>query len=319
MNTIIPIASGKGGVGKTIFTANLGITLAKMKKTVIIIDLDLGSSNLHTCLGIKNNYPGIGNYIHKKDISLESLIVKTDVNRLYFIPGDSLIPGTANLQYFVKKKLMKDIHNLVADYILLDLGAGTAYNIVDFFLISKTGLIITTPETTSILSAYSFLKTTMFRLLFRSFPTKSRERELIQNFLIEKLEGTNNTFFNLVELLKKIDPASGSYAKKQINNFFPRIVLNIGRNKQSISIGSKLRQICKKNIGINMEYIGFIEFTELVSQSIIKREPLVLTHPNTQFGRALRSIAESITKISYNDKITLYDADEDIINLENFI
>ncbi|MCD6396594.1 MAG: P-loop NTPase [Spirochaetaceae bacterium] len=319
MNTIIPIASGKGGVGKTIFTANLGITLAKMKKTVIIIDLDLGSSNLHTCLGIKNSYPGIGNYIHKKDISLESLIVKTDVNRLYFIPGDSLIPGTANLQYFVKKKLMKDIHNLVADYILLDLGAGTAYNIVDFFLISKTGLVITTPETTSILSAYSFLKTTMFRLLFRSFPTKSRERELIQNFLIEKLEGTNNTFFNLVELLKKVDPASGSYAKKQINNFFPRIVLNIGRNKQSISIGSKLRQICKKNIGINMEYIGFIEFTELVSQSIIKREPLVLTHPNTQFGRALRSIAESITKISYNDKITLYDANEDIINLENFI
>ena len=135
MNTIIPIASGKGGVGKTIFTANLAITLAKMGKTVIVVDLDLGSSNLHTCLGIKNRHPGIGNFIFDKGTSLESLIVKTEIDRLYFIPGDSLIPGTANMQYFVKQKLIKGINNLVADYILLDLGAGSSFNIIDFLRI----------------------------------------------------------------------------------------------------------------------------------------------------------------------------------------
>ena len=319
MNTIIPIASGKGGVGKTIFTANLGITLAKMGKTVILIDLDLGSSNLHTCLGIKNSYPGIGNYIYKKGISLESLIVKTEIDRLYFIPGDSLIPGTANMQYFVKKKLIRDIQNLVADYILLDLGAGTSYNIIDFFLISKTGIIVTTPETTSILSAYAFLKTTIYRMLFRSFPAKSRERELIKNFLIEKMEGTDNSFLNLVEQLGKLDNQSGILAEKQITNFFPRVVLNIGRNKQALNLGLKLRQICKKNIGINMEYIGFIEYTNQISLSIIKRTPLVLSNPNTQFSRALHSIAEHLKKLPYNDKIVLYEANEDITNLKNFV
>jgi len=319
MNTIIPIASGKGGVGKTIFTANLGITLAKMGKTVILIDLDLGSSNLHTCLGIKNSYPGIGNYIYKKEISLESLIVKTEIDHLYFIPGDSLIPGTANMQYFVKKKLIRDIQNLVADYILLDLGAGTSYNIIDFFLISKSGIVVTTPETTSILSAYAFLKTTIYRMLFRSFPAKSNERELIKKFLIEKIEGTDNSFLNLVEQLGELDNQSGILAEKQITNFFPRVVLNIGRNKQALSLGLKLRQICKKNIGINMEYIGFIEYTDQVSLSIIKRTPLVLSNPNTQFSRALYSIAEHLKKISYNDKIVLYEANEDINNLENFI
>ena len=217
MNTIIPIASGKGGVGKTIFTANLGITLAKMGKTVIAIDLDLGSSNLHTCLGIKNRHPGIGNFIYNKGVTLESLIVKTDFDRLYFIPGDSLIPGTANLQYFIKKKLLKAIQNLVADYVLIDLGAGSSYNIIDFFLISKTGLLITTPETTSILSAYAFLKSTVFRMLFRSFPVKSKERELIHNFLTERIEGTDNSFLSLTKLLRTINPVSGDYALKQIN------------------------------------------------------------------------------------------------------
>ncbi len=319
MNTIIPIASGKGGVGKTIFAANLGIALAKRGKTVIAIDLDLGSSNLHTCLGIKNKHPGIGNFIYKKGISLESLIVKTEIDRLYFIPGDSLLPGTANLQYFVKQKLIKGIQNLVADYILLDLGAGTSYNIIDFFLISKTGLLITTPETTAVLSAYAFLKTTMFRMLFRSYPPKSRERELIHNFLIEKLEGTDNSFLSLEELLENISPGAGKHAAEQINNFYPRIILNMGRNKQAMTLGSKLRQICKKNIGINMEYIGYIEYTDLMSASIINRKPLVLSNPDSQFGRSLTTISGNLLHIGYQDKPKLYDSDEDIKNLADFI
>lgn len=319
MNTIIPIASGKGGVGKTIFTANLAVTLAKMGKTVIAIDLDLGSSNLHTCLGIKNRHPGIGNFIYNKDVTLESLVVKTEIDRLYFIPGDSLIPGTANLQYFIKKKLIKSIQNLVADYILLDLGAGTSYNIIDFFLISKTGLIITTPETTSILSAYAFLKTTMFRMLFRSFPVQSKEREIIQTFLTDRMEGTDNSFIKLTEVLGNFSPVSGAYSLKQINSFYPRIVLNIGRDKQAISLGTRLRQICKKNIGINMEYIGFIEYTENVSTSIINRTALVLSSPNSQFGRAFRKIAENLIQIVYIDKPVLFESDEDINNLGNFV
>ena len=319
MNTIIPIASGKGGVGKTIFTANLAVTLAKMGKTVIAIDLDLGSSNLHTCLGIKNRHPGIGNFIYNKDVSLESLIVKTEIDRLYFIPGDSLIPGTANLQYFIKKKLIKSIQNLVADYILLDLGAGTSYNIIDFFLISKTGILVTTPETTSILSAYAFLKTTIFRMLFRSFPAKSKERKTIHHFLTDRMEGTDNSFIVLTEYLRKINPDSGDFSLRQINNFYPRIVLNIGRNKQAISLGSKLRQICKKNIGINMEYIGYIEYTEQVSESIINRTALALSSPNSQFARAIRKIAENLIQLPYIDKPVLYDSDEDIYNLGNFV
>ncbi len=319
MNTIIPIASGKGGVGKTILTANLGITLAKRGKTVIVIDLDLGSSNLHTCLGIKNRHPGIGNFIYKKGISLESLLVKTEIDRLYFIPGDSLLPGTANLQYFVKQKLIKGIQNLVADYILLDLGAGASYNIIDFFLISKTGLLITSPETTAILSAYAFLKTTMFRMLYRSYPPKSIERELIHNFLIEKLEGTDNSFLSLEGLLGNISSGAGKYAAEQINSLYPRIILNMGRNEQAIALGAKLRQICKKNIGINMEYIGYIEYTEQMSASIINRTPLVLSSPDSQFGRSLNTIAGNLLHIGYQDKPVLYDSEEDIKNLTDFI
>ena len=64
--TIIPIASGKGGVGKSFITANLAIALAKLGKQVIVADLDFGGSNLHTCLGIHNTHPGIGDFLRAR-------------------------------------------------------------------------------------------------------------------------------------------------------------------------------------------------------------------------------------------------------------
>jgi cellulose biosynthesis protein BcsQ len=61
--TIIPIASGKGGVGKSFLTANLGVVLAEMGHTTVVVDMDLGGSSLHFFLGLSNRFPGIGDFL----------------------------------------------------------------------------------------------------------------------------------------------------------------------------------------------------------------------------------------------------------------
>ena len=99
MGVLIPIGSGKGGVGKTVFAANLGVVLASRGKTVVLVDLDLGGANLHTCLGVRNTHPGVGSIVWKKEKRLENLIVPTGVDRLFLVPGDNLLPGTANLDF----------------------------------------------------------------------------------------------------------------------------------------------------------------------------------------------------------------------------
>lgn len=316
MNTIVPIASGKGGVGKTIFTANLGVALATAGKTCLMIDLDLGSSNLHTCLGIKNSNPGIGNYIYKQESSLESLVIETDTPRLFFIPGDSLMPGTANLPYFSKKKMLKELGGLVADYVLIDLGAGSSYNVIDFFLASSTGLVVTTPETTAILSAYSFLKTTVYRLLFRSFPSKSREREIITGFVTTPVEGNSQSFLQLVERLGQYRPESGERARSQLENFLPRVILNRGLSNRDFSIGAKLREISQKNLGIPMEYIGFLPEDPRISRSIFTRKPYLLTDPEVPFSRGLQMVARKMIASELKNSPRLFDEDgEDIREL----
>jgi flagellar biosynthesis protein FlhG len=319
MTIILPVASGKGGTGKTIFSANLGITLAQKRKTVVLVDLDLGGSNLHTCLGIKNSNPGIGDLIYKKVDSLAALLVKTEIDRLYFIPGDSLFTGTANLDYTTKRKIIKQIQNLAADYIILDLGSGSTFNTIDFFLTSSTGIIITTPETTAILNAYSFLKTTLFRLLYRSFPAKSRERAAILTFLTNRLEGTRITFQSLMEQITRINPQSASTLHTQLQGLRPRIIINMVRTKNDLAIGSKLRQITRLNLLIEVEYIGFLHKNQDVSTSIIQRKPLVLLTPHSPYSQSINAIAEKLISSTLYPIPALFESDEDIEELREKI
>ena len=315
MTTILPVASGKGGVGKSAFVANIGVSLAKQGKTVLLIDLDLGGSNLHTFLGLSNKHDGIGNYIYEKDSSLESLIVPTGIERLYFISGDSLLPGTANLKYFVKKKIIREMKNIIADFVILDLGAGAAYNTIDFFLVTTKGLLVTTPETTSILNAYSFLKSTLFRLIYRSFPPESEERNCVYNFITDRIEGTDASFRTLVDRLGEISPESGESAERQLRSLFPRVVLNMGRSNQDISLGSKLREIVWKNLGLSMEYIGFVGYDDIVRRSILERNPTLIGYPDTPFARAVDRIGRKLITMPSPIHPPLYEADEDLKEL----
>jgi flagellar biosynthesis protein FlhG len=159
-------------VGKSTMVANLGIALGKAGKTVLLVDLDLGGSNLHTCLGVNNPKLGLSQFIYKKVDHIEDLIVETPYPKVYLIAGDGLIPGTANIPFFIKRKLIKELQGMVADFVLLDLGAGTTNNTLDFFLMSPTAMLVTVPETTAILNAYSFLKSALYRALFRSYKAK---------------------------------------------------------------------------------------------------------------------------------------------------
>ena len=316
MTAVIPIASGKGGVGKTIFTANLGITLAQAGKTVILADFDLGAANLHTILGIRNRQAGIGQVIAKKADRIENLVFETDIPRLHFLAGDGLLPGTANLPFFTKQKIIRDLHSLVADYVLLDLGAGTAYNTIDFFLTGSFGLIVCTPETTAILNAYSFIKTAIYRLLFRSFPRTSEERTIIHSYMMNRIEGSKDSLLELANQMPS--PESAEIIRAQLQNFCPRVILNNGKSANELPLGKKLRDIVRKNLAVEMEYIGFLPHDPLVERSPLERAPTAIKHPQSAFIRALQGTAAALQKIHPEQPgIPLFDDDSDLYDAGN--
>ncbi len=177
MAKIIPVASGKGGVGKTFFVTNLSILLAQKGQRVVAVDLDLGGSNLHTMLGIKNDLYGIGHYIYDKTLPFDKIIHRTEFDNLKFIPGDALFVGAANIPYFRKKKILSEISKIDADWVILDLGSGSTLNTIDFFLASNCGILVTTPELTAVLNLYSFLKNSFYRYIFNGLKKNAEVRD----------------------------------------------------------------------------------------------------------------------------------------------
>jgi flagellar biosynthesis protein FlhG len=291
---IIPIAGGKGGVGKTVLSANLALALAGSGKNTIVIDLDLGGSNLHTCLGLKNNKPGIGNFISSRDILFQDIIQKTPYKNLRFIAGDVLVPGLANISFSQKKKLLNNILKLEAEYVLLDLGSGSNFNVIDFFLMSNSGFAVTTGQTTSVLNVYGFLKSLVFRFLMRAFNRNEEVSFYLRSIVKEK---DPNSFVNIAQIIKKIhkiDPESGKKAKKYISVLKPKIVINMAESPDVILIIEKLRDLIKNGLVLDVECMGLIYSDDTVNQAITDHVPVSIKDKHSIASKDIERIAQKI-------------------------
>lgn|SRR5574344_68356 len=307
MVSILPIASGKGGVGKSSLAVNLAVLLAKKEKKTVLVDLDLGGANLHTMLGLKNNHTGLGNFIYKQTDSFSSLLQDTGIPNLSFIAGDCLFPGTPNMGFFIKQRIFKELQKLDADYVLLDLGAGSAYNTLDFFLMTYDSLIVTTPEITSVLNAYSFLKAAAYRFFTGQFKTKSEERKVIQEYISGSAAGAESSFVGLVEQIKLQFPETGVKAASELEKYHPLVIMNMGETTQDLEMAKRLRTLAKNKLSIGVDFVGFVKKDGNMSLSIARRTPLALLAPESDAVKQLDAAVCRIMAHSYSSNEKLFD------------
>jgi flagellar biosynthesis protein FlhG len=300
---IIPIASGKGGVGKSLFTANLGIALAQNGKRVIVADLDLGGSNLHLILGIrKPSKKGIGFFIGDSRSSLTDFLQPTDYSNLTFLAGDSEIPGMANLTSAQKRRLTNQLQGLDADYLLLDLGAGSSFNTIDFFLLSGGGVIVTTPTPTALVNAYVFLKSSMFRMLHGACKKGSEGQKLLTK-LEKDTQGIQRIYLqDLLRELWNIDPKSAETYESMIRRFQPRLVMNMLDDPKEADKVQKLRRSCQQYLSLELEHLGVMFRDEMQDLALGSGLPIIVYKPKSVLSMALYRIADKIIQYESEDR-----------------
>lgn len=295
---ILPVASGKGGVGKSLVAANLSIALAQAGKQVVVADLDLGGSNLHTILGIRAPSAGIGTYLTKKGMSFEDIIIPTEYENLSFIPGDAEIPGIANLKSHQKRTLIRNLASLEADYLVLDLGSGTSYNTLDFFLLSSRGILVTTPTLTAILNGYLFLKNAIFRLIDHSFPPKGPAAEYLKT-LRESGTGLQRAYIpQLLPELRVRDPEGYEKFVEQRETFQPAMVMNLLDDPKDSSKAAKIRRSCIQYLGIDLDHLGVIYRDVLQDSALASGLPIIVYKPRAVLSQAIARIADKVMETS---------------------
>lgn len=299
---IIPIASGKGGVGKSVLTANLAISLANAGHSTVAIDLDLGGSNLYSFLGLENKYPGIGDYLNSKQGKLTDYLVQTNFPNLQFLSGEGRVTFMANLPYAQKIKLIKEIENISAEYILLDLGAGTSFNTLDYFDLSRNGIVITTFEKPSIINTLSFIKNFIFRLVQKEIRQNHKISSAINKVYKTSTETKPVLISSVIEIIENLDPALASKIKDKCNHYHPRIIFNKAEHPDDMIISEQLEKSVKNNLSLELCFFGLIFYDKHVEISTKNNNVLISEYPECIAAKGINHIARRIAKYN-NDYI----------------
>ena len=293
--SIIPVAGGKGGIGKSIIAANTAITIAKQGHNVVAMDLDLGASNLHAIFGIRNSEKNIVNFATHPDTTLEEMALATKYPGCRIICGAANIAGAADLPPNQKLRILHSIATLDCDYVILDLGAGSSFNVTDFFLVGEQGVIVLVAEITSVLDAYSFLKTTLYRRLQMEWQHEHDISVLIEAF---KNPENDKKMQTVNDLLSEVENVSGDIARemrRQLQSYGVKVVLNKVRQKSDFQAIRTIQELAMKNLSINVYNAGYVPYDPTVQRSVNKMAPFVTLYPESPAAHQMMHLARSLT------------------------
>jgi len=154
---IIAVASGKGGVGKTLVTANIGITLTRFGHRVMLIDADFGFGNLDLLLGITPKYNLTHVFSGKKEVAD---VLLTGPSGVKVLPAGSGGKRPPRIEDDQRDRFAEQIRSYedIADIVLVDTRAGLSDNTMQFLLMADEVILVTTPEPPSIMDSYGVVK-----------------------------------------------------------------------------------------------------------------------------------------------------------------
>jgi flagellar biosynthesis protein FlhG len=295
---IIAVGGAKGGIGKSILAANIGVYLARRGFRTVLVDLDLGAANLHLYMGAWGLKHRIDDYLDKQFDSLDAIAVATDHGPL-LIGGGSGRLGSANLPFARKLKLMRAIRKLDADYVVLDLGASTNYNILDFFLLADTQLVMTTCDPAAYLDAYTFIKMALYRRLVRLFGPES----IYQKFKDEALQGVIHRFVvperrhppdricDLMDRIRAQFPRHHDLVAEALHHFQPQLVVNMADNQDEVlQVVTRMQKVADRMLSVRIHLAGTIFSDRNIARSTRDLKPEVGCHPNGLLARAIEQI-----------------------------
>jgi len=185
---VIAVASGKGGVGKTNVSVNLGVSLSKLGHRVLLMDADMGLANVDIMLGLQTKY----NLSHVLDgeKTLHEIIVEGP-GGLKIIPAASGVRRMAQLNAMENAGIINAFSELSddLDILIVDTAAGIADSVISFCRAAQEVVVVVTDEPASITDAYALVKVlsrdyqlSQFRLLANMSKSQAHGRQLYEKF-----------------------------------------------------------------------------------------------------------------------------------------
>jgi flagellar biosynthesis protein FlhG len=287
------VAGGKGGIGKTVLATNTAIALANRGHKVAVIDFDSGGASLVRAMGLEQ--PPSTLLENLRNGECISACTRNAFGVSFMIAGESSQQGSlAELQN--KISVLSCLKKLAYDFIILDMGPGTGPELLDYFLSSNLGIIVTTPEPTSLENAFVFMKALFHRKLslFAEIRNDGRFSEWFEK-ASQKKELWNHPAA-VLESFARAGSGSARLALSALQKTHIGIVMNQTRMDDDREMGSKLMQIANKNFAFAVDFLKFAEFDNHAWQASRQNTPVVSLFPDAPLSVATKHLAEQLRK-----------------------
>lgn len=290
MAITISVGSGKGGTGKSMVIANLGLLLAKAGRRVCVADLDLGGADIHILYGLFEPETTLTDFLTRKVDSLAEITHTLDsFGGLQIIAGSGNTLQTANMTFQEKQRLLRGLSSIDTDILLIDVGAGTSFHALDFFMFSDVQICVTNPEPTAIMDFYNFLQLATIRKALSSFLSTGEVGKALKEHRFESLA-------EVFALAEEIQPGAKEHAQQALTSFNPLLITNMAGVNAKIN-QLKLRKLVSKYLSIYIPDLGDIPLDNTVKEAMRAYLPVCEYSPKAPASQALAAISAKLEKV----------------------
>src|SRR5450432_1274827 len=293
----IAIGGGRGGVGKSVLAANLGVYVAQLGRSVLLIDADPAGAALHTVLGLDlPEQPSLPETNEDSDEEEELVALPTQIPGLQLVPQSYRVGSTVPVRPGRKPRWARQVQKLDIDYVILDLGAGTGPATLDLFLGADIAISVASPEPPSIEATYRFARA-LFQRVMRRLLIKDR----FKMRLFERAEADLGALpppQDLVRTVARYDTHLAELAAAELVKLRPRLVVNSGRLRGDTELGPAMCDMAERYLGVHFDYVGHIEQDDAVWLSVTHRRPLLIDSPTSKSARNVERIARRVLALS---------------------
>lgn len=282
---VIVFAGGKGGAGRSLLVANLGVFVSRLGREVIVADLDPAGANLHTYLGLEPILPTPGEMLRPPGPPRVDRVPGMSLRLCR--PPRAIEPGDDAL----RAETLAMAESLEADVLIMDLGLQADPLTLDAFLGAHAAVLTLVPEPAGVERAYAFLRAALFRRLLHGDDDPAVVARAV---LAADHTGELNSPAHLVGALSGAHPDAAEAIRARVLAFSPQILVNKCRARVDVEMMEGIVSALRRRWGINAEALAAIEYDDAAWTSTRQRRPFMLEYPGSNLAQGIERMARRL-------------------------